>query len=413
MLTRVELSEAFAAAALAGGLGRANLSSRDAALASELVHGTLRWRGALDDRLRPLCRQPLEKLESVVRNGLRLGAYQLLGSLRVPAHAAVAETVGVVRDRRGRGAASLINAVLRRLAAAEPVELDPRAVLPSWLAERVGRSWTAGELDHLRLWSVEQPWTGLRVEPGPGPGRDRDSLAKELRELAPSATIEPGRFSPLALRTRGLGRLDDLAAFRRGRMTAQDEGAQACGLLLDVVPGHRVLDACAGRGGKTTLIAACSGSAASIDAADRNPRKLRQLQRELRRLGRPQRVRTVAVDLERGPGDLSPPYDRILLDAPCSGTGTLSRRPEIRWRLTPGDLERLVELQRRLLQRCLGLLAPDGALVYCVCSILDEEGREQVRALARTGDLRMTREISLFPPTSGTDGFYAARVVRS
>jgi 16S rRNA (cytosine967-C5)-methyltransferase len=185
-------------------------------------------------------------------------------------------------------------------------------------------------------------------------------------------------------------------------------------LLLDLAPGHQVLDACAGRGGKTTLLASLGLGGITLDAADRHPGKLGQLQKEAKRLNLPT-IRTVPVDLLVGTGDLAPSYDRILLDAPCSGTGTLARRPEIRWRLQPDDITRLAQTQWRLLQRCLDLLRPGGVLLYCSCSLLPDEGTGHLdRLLAESppGQYAVTRRLQLVPHRHGTDGFFAARVAR-
>jgi 16S rRNA (cytosine967-C5)-methyltransferase len=414
VLHRVEEGQAWVAPSLDSSLRRSGINRHERALATELVYGVLRWQGALDARLARYSRQPLEKLEPTLRLALRLGAYQLLGNLRIPPHAAVTLTVDIVRERKGRGAAGLINAVLRTLERARGAPLDPTEALPAWLADRLRTELGADVAASLARASVEQPMTVLRLIPGRG--RSREELISELKRAQPSSTVEPGRWSPLAVRTRGLGPISILRAFREGRVAIQDEGAQLCTLLLDVAPGHKLLDACAGRGGKTMLLASLASGRATVHAADRHAGKLEFVNTEAKRLGLPP-VRAVAVDLELGAAGLEPPYDRILLDAPCSGIGTIARRPEIKWRLAPGDVRRLVEVQARLIDRCLGLLGPTGVLVYCACSPLEEEGPGQARAAVERaggpGSLALTREIRLFPHVHGTDGFYAARLARN
>lgn len=413
VLQRVEQGHAWVAPSLDGSLRRSGINRHERALATELVYGVLRWQGALDARLSRHSRQPLEKLETTLLLVLRLGAYQLLGNLRIPPHAAVTLTVDVVRERKGRGAAGLINAVLRALERDRGAPLDPVEALPAWLLDRLRAELGDEMAVGLARASVEQPMTVLRLVPGPG--RSREALIEELRRAQPSSTVEPGRWSPLAVRTRGLGPINILRAFREGRTAIQDEGAQLCTLLLDVAPGHKVLDACAGRGGKTMLLASLRRGRTTLHAADRHSGKLSWINNEAKRLGLDP-VRTVAVDLERGTAGLDPPYDRILLDVPCSGIGTMARRPEIKWRLTPDDIGRLAEVQAQLIDRCLGLLGPRGVLVYCACSPLEAEGPAQARAaIERAGGpdaLALTRELRLFPHIHGTDGFYAARLAR-
>jgi 16S rRNA (cytosine967-C5)-methyltransferase len=409
-LLRVERDGAYAAAALDAELARSRMSPSDRGLATDLVLGVLRWRGALDARIARWCHRPIEQLDLEVLVALRLGAYQLAGHLRVPPHAAVNETVALVRSaRRTTAAAGLVNAVLRGISGSPEPLTDARQALPEWIFTKLERAYGPEQAHALAAWSTEAPWTGLRVNPRRG---SREELIERLRVDAPDAVLRPGERSPLAVLARSLGPVAALASYREGWFAVQDEGAQVCALLLDLEPGQHVLDACAGRGGKTTLLASMADGRATLDAADRSPRKLEHLAAEIERLGLGG-LRTVSVDLEVGSGDLRPPYDRILADVPCSGTGTLSRRPEIRWRLTPGDVERLIEAQRVILDRCLSMLAPHGVLVYCACSLFPEEGVDQVRlAIQRHPGLRLDREVTLLPHRDGTDGFHAARLVR-
>lgn len=414
VLLRVERGGAYAAPTLESELKKSGLERRDRALATELVFGILRWRGALDLELAQRVERGLDGLDATVLACLRLGAYQLLGGLRIPPHAAVSESVTIAKARRGKGPAGLVNGVLRKLAKSKTKPLEPIDALPKWLSERFANVYGSQELLEIARASTEQPWTGIRLEHRSG--LSREELASSLLEEVPTAVIEIGSFSPLALRTRRLGQIQRLSGFESGAFSVQDEGAQLCAMLCDTSPGQKILDACSGRGGKTTLLASCTLGSASIDAADRHPRKLKQLEAELVRIGL-DGVRTVAVDLERGSAGLDPPYDRILLDVPCSGTGTLSRRPEIKWRLNAEDVERLVGVQARLLDRCFDLLRPGGALVYCACSLLPEEGEHQVVRLLRErrapGErAACTHQLRLLPHRHETDGFYAARLVR-
>jgi 16S rRNA (cytosine967-C5)-methyltransferase len=369
VLLRVQRDGAFAAAALDSEIRKGAIEGREAALATELVMGVLRWQGELDRILEGHVNRGLSSLDDVVHAALRLGAYQLSEECRVPQHAAVSETVKLIRALRSKGSAGFGNAILRSIGRSGGVLLDASRTLPEWLFERFAESYGRDVAVELARGSVEQPWLGLRLT---GAARKTLSVEEVIRSVltdAPKAQIEGSELAPQALRARSLGPLRGLTVFRDGAVVVQDVGAQACAHLLDAQPGHRLLDACAGRGGKTLFFADMTDGEAHIDAADRHPRKLEILESEVARLGL-EGVRTVCVDLERGAAGLEPGYDRIFLDVPCSGTGTLARRPEIRWRLNPDKITGLVRTQAKLLDRCLELLAPSGVLVYCACSLL-------------------------------------------
>jgi 16S rRNA (cytosine967-C5)-methyltransferase len=389
-LNRVDRERAFAAAALTAEIGE-EMPPRDAALATELTLGVLRRRSHLDRLLESASRKGLGKLDPTVRNIARLGAYQIVFSRGIPARAAVSEAVEQTRrfDRGGLG--GLVNALLRRLAGDDPATLAPReedggqpleeaAVdlgLPQWLLERFVRARGRAHAFALaRLFNRPSRRT-MRVNGGE---RAREELLAELEGVA-----SPGRLSPWAIDVERPEVAADLA--RDGRAVHQDEGAQLAVLALDVGPGQRILDACAGRGGKTGALASAAGPETRIMAADRSKSKLERLDFELARQGF--EAETVALDLSRDAERLEGGFDRILLDAPCSGSGTLGRRPEIRWRLEPNDVDALVGVQARLLDRVVTLLAPGGTLVYAVCSVLPEEGAEQRRRILESSpDLR-------------------------
>jgi 16S rRNA (cytosine967-C5)-methyltransferase len=220
--------------------------------------------------------------------------------------------------------------------------------------------------------------------------------------------------------------LHDHPLLAAGSASGQEEGAFLAAELLPLRAGARVLDACAGRGTKTAALAERACADSRLVAADVNPDKLRRVPLELARLGLPP-VETVAVDWSVGSAGLAGPFDAILVDAPCSGTGTLARRPEIRWRLAPDDVARLVRLQAAILARTADLLAPGGTLLYVVCSLLPEEGPEQVRSLldarpdlspvprsfASPPWLVLAHGAALLPHATGTDGFFAALLLRA
>jgi 16S rRNA (cytosine967-C5)-methyltransferase len=425
VLVRVEKEHAFAAAALEAELARAaDLEARDRALATELVYGTLRVAPWLEARIAPHAPRGTAKLDALVRACLMLAAYQLL-FMRVPAFAAVNEAVQAVREARGPRVAAFANAVLRKVAAqaAEmraPGGADARLLAeatlestPVWLREALERS--LGETDaraFLRC-AVEPPAVALRVEAALERAEERDAWVERLRAAAPGASIEPGRASPLAILVRGAGKPQKLPGYAEGAWSVQEEGSQAAALALGARPGETVLDACAGRGNKTALLARAVGDGGAVDACDASPAKLERLGEELARVGLRPRA-TFAVDWGVGSGEVTGAYDRVLVDAPCSGVGTLRRRPEIALRRKPDDLGALARAQGAIARQAATHVRPGGTLAYVVCSVLREEAEEVTGALLEAlPDFRaLEAGFRLLPHVHGTDGYFVAKLVR-
>ena len=437
VLSRVEQVRAFADLSLHAALAQSELAAADRALATELVYGTLRWRGRLDFLLSSVSDRKLDELDPLVRSTLRVGAYQLVFSDRIPASAAVDESVRCVQAAGAERASGYVNAVLRRLAVEHGSMLLPDLVtdplghlmhalsLPAWLAERWIERFGATEAAALAESLNRVPPRGVRTNRLRG---SRDALLAELRERHPDAAA--CRFSPdgIVLGRRGDPGLDP--AFREGRFTIQDEASQLVVELLDPRPGERVLDACAAPGGKATAIAERIGRDGSVRALDRHERRLGLLMRDTRRLG----LENISAETR----DASQPlperlvaggFDRVLVDAPCSGLGTLRRNPDARWRVQPGDVPRLAELQLAILRSVAPALKPSGALVYSTCTLLPEENEAVVEAFLRDAPSfrlvpraalpasvqPLTEEagfMRLFPHRHDTDGFFAARIER-
>jgi len=332
---------------------------------------------------------------------------------RVPDYAAVDEAVGAIRLLRGARVAAFANAVLRKLAT-QAERLDPREAIvssaPGWLKRELEQAVGADEMRAL-LGVDGLPPATLRLNP-------RVSLPDWLREA------EPGRLSPLCRRLPGGGDTRKLEGFAEGAFVVQEEGAQLIALALGVKPGERVLDACAGRGQKASLLAERLGSSGELWATDVHPAKLSLLQKEFERLRLPE-PHVAAVDFSVGSGELSGSFDRALVDAPCTGVGTLRRRPEIGLRLEPEDPARLGELAARILRGAAALVRPGGRVVYAVCSVLPEECE---LVIERASDLlapaefdapeiaRLTEPgasaLRLLPRRHGTDGYFLASLER-
>ena len=429
VLGRVDDDGAFAAAALEAELARTvQLEPRDRALATELVYGALRvepWLLAEVSRFTP---RGIESLDGMVRAHLILGAYQLFFT-RVPAFAAVSEAVEALRHARGQRMAAFGNAVLRKVAlraeAQGGPELREQAIVastPAWLRESLDRALGPDGARALLASGAEPPPVALRVERP----TERDEWLAKLRAAVPAATFEPGRVSPHAILARGAGKPQSLPGWHEGAWTVQEEGSQLAALAVGARAGEAVLDACAGRGNKTSLLARAVLPGGAVDAADSSPSKLQRLQQDMARLGVGIRA-THAVDWSVGSGDIPSGYDRALIDAPCTGVGTLRRRPEIALRRQPADLLARTLAQVAIATRVAEHVRPGGALVYVVCSVLREECEDVIDALvaarpeltptafdssearAVAGDATSFR---LLPHVHGTDGYFVAMLRR-
>jgi 16S rRNA (cytosine967-C5)-methyltransferase len=396
VLVRVMRDQSFAAAALETELSRAaQLEPRDRALATELVYGSLRVLPFLSAELDARAKRPIESLPWEARAALWVAAEQIF-FLRVPAFAAVDEAVTAVKRAAGPHVAGFANAILRKLAAA-PKPDRAEAVLASCPRDLFDALVRALGEDGARAFVSETkpPPVGLRVREAGA----REDVMKRLAAAYPSAELRAGTVSPLAILARGIGKPQSLPGFAEGEISVQEEGSQAVALAAGARAGETVLDACAGRGNKTGVLAL---SGANVDACDRDPRKLDRLREDLARIGVAPRA-TYAVDWSVGSGEVTGTYDAVLVDAPCSGTGTLRRRPELLLRPRT-DLRERTKLQRAIALAAAAHVAPGGRFVYAVCSVLREEAEDVISALP----LEPTGSERLLPYIHGTDGYFLA-----
>jgi 16S rRNA (cytosine967-C5)-methyltransferase len=429
ILMRVERDRAFADIALEHALERARLDPRDAALCTEIVYGTLRWRRHLDWRLTPHLNRPLGKLDPWVRALLRLTVYQLVFLDRVPRWAAVDEAVSAARLKsRVPGPAEFVNAVLRSFTRetqpprlpAVPVEAAAvRWSFPDWMAARWIARYGAEEADRLMAALNERPPMTIRANTL---RISREDLARRLREEE-LADTDPTALAPegLTLRRGSIGRW---AAFAAGWCSVQDEASMLIARLLDPQPGDLVADVCAAPGTKTTHLAQLMGNRGRIVALDPNAARLRLLSQAAARLG-VDIVEAHVGGVASVGGRWKGRCDRALVDAPCSNLGVLRRNPDVKWKREEADLGRLAEKQRGILGAAAALVKPGGRLVYATCSLEPEENDAVVQAFL--GEHREWRldppadfpvpadtggAIRCLPHVHGTDGFTAVRLTR-
>jgi 16S rRNA (cytosine967-C5)-methyltransferase len=410
--------------ALAHALDRARLAEQDRALATLLVYGTLARQRTIDHTIEALADRPLEKIDDIVLVAIRLGLFQMGFLDRIPDHAAISTSVDLVARRAG-SARGFVNALLRR---AQRHGLTPPPDAPE--VERLGvlhshPDWL------VRLWMDELPG---------GPG-DIERLLEANNDAAPTCyralgsrqnaiaalqgrgiDVEPGRFASGSLVIPGpVRRIDGIAV-------VQGEASQLVVEMLDPRPGERVLDACAAPGGKTAAIASRVGAGGGVVACDPGRDSEARIRATLRSGGIGDGVRIHA----RGVETLDPalgPFDAVLVDAPCSGLGTLRQHPEIRWRRTPRDLDDLSARQRRILEASSKLVRDGGRLVYSTCTIARRENDEVVEAFLAThpefsregpGEIPASLErlcdangvLRTYPHRDGLDGFFAVRLKR-
>ncbi|MFF5285505.1 MULTISPECIES: RsmB/NOP family class I SAM-dependent RNA methyltransferase [Streptomyces] len=417
---------------------KGDFDGRDAALATELVYGTLRRQGTYDAIISACVDRPLREVDPPVLDVLSLGAHQLLGT-RIPTHAAVSASVELARVVLGDGRAKFVNAVLRKISQQD---------LDAWV-EQVAPPYDEDAEDHLAVvhshprWVVSALWDSL------GGGRagiesllEADNERPEVtlvarpgristEELAAGAETEPGRWSPYALRMAEGGEPGAIEAVKEGRAGVQDEGSQLVAIALANAPVEgsdaRWLDGCAGPGGKAALLGALAAErGAFLLASEKQPHRARLVERAL--AGNPGPYQVIAADGTRPPW-LPGSFDRVLMDVPCSGLGALRRRPEARWRRRPEDLDGFAPLQRALLTEALSAVRVGGVVGYATCSphlaetrvVVDDVlkkvgGAELIDArplLPGVPELGDGPDVQLWPHLHGTDAMYLALLRRT
>ncbi|GHG69208.1 16S rRNA (cytosine(967)-C(5))-methyltransferase RsmB [Comamonas sp. JC664] len=397
---------------------------RDAGLVTELTYGATRRQLALDYAIARFADRKLDALEDKVLAALRIGAYQIFHT-RVPARAAVAETVQALKELGLARASGFANAILRKLAELPGPPLPPVSNLahhlsvreshPQWLVERWLRQFGRERAEAMLVADNQSPAVVVRANTAKV---TRDALLAQLQEVGVEATATT--VSPVGITLPSVGRVEDVYGYAEGLWQVQDEAAQLVGVYGAIPASARVLDACAAPGGK-----AChQAQEHEVVAVDLHAHKLRKIEAEARRLGLESRLKAFAHDAAEPFPEAWGEFHAFVVDAPCSGLGTLRRHPELRYRRKEEDIARLATLQRRILENCQEAVPAGGLLVYAVCTMDPLEGQDQVEMFLRSHPewtaeppvlpglkLPLTQAyLRTLPGPEGFDGFFAARL---
>lgn len=433
ILQKVESQKAYADLLLDHHLRTAGLIEADRALLTELTYGTLRWRARIDARLVPFLNRSLAETDPFNRNLLRITLYQLLFLDKIPAYAAVNEAVEIAKATKP-GSAGFINGVLRNFlrqmehqGTGRDVE-NPTSNLaeeysyPQWLVDRWLGYFGPEQAKALMLASNQRAPLVVRVN-------QRITTPAELIERWQQSGIvaEPSAVSPQAIRLPTGVSIEALPGFAEGYFQVQSEASQLVSLLVGPAAGEKILDACAAPGGKATHLAELIGDRGKVIAIDTSARGIARIAQNAERL-RLASLQTIRADASTAlVGDLAGPYDRILVDAPCSGLGTLRAHPEIKWQRNDSDIARLAALQARILQSVASCLKAGGVLVYSTCTLTADENEQVIKNFLQNNSqfelteaarylpepaCHMVRDeyFQALPQRDDTDGFFAARM---
>lgn len=389
MLNRIDRTDAYLDKLFEIELKNSEFSSQDKALLFEIVHGVIRWMGRIDWILNGFYKGQFSKIIPIVKNSMRVALYQILFLDRVPDYAAVNEAVDFVKKFQGQKPADLTNAVLRNIIRSKDGIRYPNPdddligyysafySHPSWLVKRWINRYGPDFTREFLIANNNKPTLILRVN-------KLKSNSDEFKKLLNSVDLKftEGIYIKDYFRLNTLTNITDWEYFGKGYFTPQDESTGFAVNLLDVKPGQKVIDLCAAPGGKTAYIADLMNNEGELVALDRFESRLKILNKNLERLG-VKNVESIAIDTLEYKGEN---FDRVLLDAPCSGLGTLTKKPDIKWKRDIGDIARLTDSQFKLLKKGASLLKPGGILVYSTCTIEPEENFNVVSKFLNEND---------------------------
>jgi len=430
ILNRVERTDSYLERLLDNEMRNSDLTGPDKALLYEIVHGVVRWMGRLDWVLNGFYKGQFSKAIPNLKNGLRVALYQILFLDRVPDFAVVNEAVEFVKKLQGQKPADLTNAILRNIIRSkngirypDPEEDLPGYLAayyshPSWMVKRYLTRFGKEATEKLLAANNEKPFLTLKIN---ALKTNPDEFKQLLNKV--NLRFRPGRYLPEFFKLQNLTNITAWEYYSEGYFNIQDESAGLACRLLDVRPGMRVLDMCAAPGGKTAYIAGLMHDEGEIVAIDRFEARLKIMERNIKRLdiNSIKLIETDALDYDDSG------FDRVLADVPCSGTGTLCKKPDIKWKKDLLDIRRMTELQYQLLEKAASLVKPEGVVVYSTCSIEPEENTEIInRFLSEHTEFKLESAagsfpaeivdpngcIQTFPHSHQLDGAYAAKLVK-
>ena len=430
ILNRVERTDAYLEKLLDNEMRNSELGGQDKALLYEIVHGVIRWMGRLDWVLNGFYKGQFSKAIPNLKNGLRVALYQIMFLDRIPDHAIVNEAVEFVKKLQGQKPADLTNAILRNIIRSKNAIRypDPDEDLvgylcayyshPSWMVKRYLERFGREATEKLLSANNEKPFLTLKLNA-------LRTNPEEFKQLLSSVNLKyiQGKYLPEFFKLQNLTNITAWEYYSKGYFNVQDEGAGLACRLLDPKPGMRVLDLCAAPGGKSSYLAGLINDEGEIIALDRYESRLMLMRRNIEHLGI-KSVKTIEINALEYEGE---PFDRILADVPCLGSGTLSKKPDIKWKKDLLDLRKITELQYELLEKASTLVRPGGVIVYSTCSIEPEENFEIVKKFLNSHPQFKLKEasgefpeelldenkcIQTLPHVHHMDGAFAARLVR-
>ncbi len=432
ILNRIDRTDAYLDKLLDIEIKNSNLSGPDKSLLYEIVHGVTRWLGRIDWILNGFYKGQFSKCIPNIKNAMRVALYQILFLDKVPDYAAVNEAVDFVKKLQGQKPADLTNAVLRNIIRSkdsirypDPNE-DVIAYLsayyshPTWLVKRWVNRYGKEDAEKFLIANNNKPSLTLHVN-------NLVTTVDEMKQLLNSVELKysDGKYLPDFIRMANLSNITDWEYFHKGYFSVQDESTGLPIKLLDVKPEMRVLDLCAAPGGKTALIAGVMKNSGEIVALDRFDSRLKVLQKNLDRL-KVSNVKTITIDANEYKDDTG--FDRVLVDAPCSGLGTLTKKPDIKWKRDLSDIRNIVNIQYELLKSGAAQLKPGGSLVYSTCTIEPEENFEIInKFLTENSNFRLVNAgnflpievvaengtVQTLPHIHSIDGSFAAKLEKS
>ncbi|MDQ7818271.1 MAG: 16S rRNA (cytosine(967)-C(5))-methyltransferase RsmB [Melioribacteraceae bacterium] len=431
ILNRIDRTDAYLDKLLEIEIKNSNLIGPDKALLFEIVHGVMRWMGRIDWILNGFYKGQFSKVVPNIKNALRVALYQILFLDKIPDYAAVNEAVEFVKKLQGQKYADIANGVLRSIIRSKDgirypnADEDLIAYLsayfshPSWMVKRWVARFGREETEKLLIANNDKPTLTLRVN-------NLVTNKEELKKLLDSVDLKysDGKALPQFIRMNSLSNITNWEYFAKGYFSIQDESTGFPVVLLDVKPGMRVLDLCAAPGGKTGFIADLMQNTGEIIALDRFESRLKILNKNLERL-KVNIVKTIAIDALEFFDEIG--FDRVLIDAPCSGLGTLTKKPDLKWKKDLGDIRKIVNIQQELLKKGASLVKSGGLLVYSTCTIEPEENAEIInKFLSENKNFKLVDAsssiakefvnqegfVQTYPHIHDFDGSFAAKLVK-